>query len=145
MNRLRLRITSTRTKKIRREAALIRQCHIYRTTNEHQWTRMTEKKQFSNNSCLLVSIRGSSFVTFVVKFGFCEQQDIVKLNFLLVMAKIFYIIVEASRNNLVSWFSNFDSWQGATNAHSLSSVIEGRRSQGAKGQSKWVSYFLPAP
>ena len=52
---------------------------------------------------------------------------------------------EPARNKLVSWFSNFVSWQGATNAHSLSSVIEERRSQGAKGQSKWVSYFLPAP
>ena len=40
---------------------------------------MTEKKQFSNNSCLLVSIRGSIFVTFVVKFGFCEKHDIVKV------------------------------------------------------------------
>ena len=27
----------------------------------------------------------------------------------------------------------------------LVSVIEERRSQGAKGQTKWVSYFLPAP
>ena len=52
---------------------------------------------------------------------------------------------EPTRNKLVSWFSNFVSWQGATNAHSLSSVIEERRSQGAKGQTKWVSYFLPAP
>ena len=52
---------------------------------------------------------------------------------------------EPERNNLVSWFSNFVSWQGATNAHSLSSVIEERRGQGAKGQTKWVSYFLPAP
>ena len=52
---------------------------------------------------------------------------------------------EAARNKLVSWFSNFVSWQGATNAHSLSSVIEERRRQGAKGQTKWVSYFLPPP
>ena len=52
---------------------------------------------------------------------------------------------EPARNKLVSWFSNFVSWQGATNAHSLSSVIEERRRQGAKGQTKWVSYFLPAP
>ena len=52
---------------------------------------------------------------------------------------------EPARNNLVSWFSNFVSWQGATNAHSLSSVIEERRRQGAKGQTKGVSYFLPAP
>ena len=53
--------------------------------------------------------------------------------------------MEAARNKLASWFSNFVSWQGATNAHSLSSVIEERRSQGAKGQTKWVSYFLPTP
>ena len=52
---------------------------------------------------------------------------------------------EPGRNNLASWFSNFVSWQGATNAHSLSSVIEERRSQGAKWQTKWVSYFYPAP
>ena len=44
------------------------------------------------------------------------------------------IFKELARNNLVSWFSNFASWQGATNAHSLSSVIEERRGQGAKGQ-----------
>ena len=55
------------------------------------------------------------------------------------------IAKEPAINNLVSWFSNFVSWQGATNAHSLSSVIEERRSQGAKGQTKWVSYLLPAP
>ena len=35
--------------------------------------------QFSNNSCLLVSIRGSIFVTFVVKFGSFKKHDIVKL------------------------------------------------------------------
>ena len=52
---------------------------------------------------------------------------------------------EPARNKLVSWFSNFVSWQGATNAHSLSPVIEERRGQRAKGQTKWVSYFLPAP
>ena len=52
---------------------------------------------------------------------------------------------EPARNKLVSWFSNFVSWQGATNAHRLSSVIEERCGQGAKGQAKWVSYFLPAP
>ena len=52
---------------------------------------------------------------------------------------------EPAKNKLVSWFSNFVSWQGATNAHSLSSVIEERRRQGAKEQTKWVSYFLPAP
>ena len=52
---------------------------------------------------------------------------------------------EPARNKLASWFSNFVSWQGATNAHSLSSVIEERRRQGAKGQINWVSYFLPAP
>ena len=52
---------------------------------------------------------------------------------------------EPARNKLVSWFSNFVSWQGATNAHSLSSVIEERRRQGAKGQIKWGNYFLPAP
>ena len=52
---------------------------------------------------------------------------------------------ELERNKLVSWFSNFVSWQGATNAHSLSSVIEERRRQGAKGQTKWVIYFFPAP
>ena len=44
-----------------------------------------------------------------------------------------------------SCFSNSVSRQGTTNAHSLSSVIEERRSQEAKGQSKWVIYFFPAP
>ena len=57
----------------------------------------------------------------------------------------YFLPKEPARNKLVSWFSNFVSWQGATNAHSLSSVIEERRRQGAKGQTKWVSYFLPAP
>ena len=52
---------------------------------------------------------------------------------------------EPVRNNLVSWFSNFVSWQGATNAHSLSSVIEERRGQGVKRKNKWGSYFFPAP
>ena len=51
------------------------------------------------------------------------------------MVQIYYNVAkEPEKNKLVSWFSNFDSWQGATNAHSLSSVIEERRRQGAKGQ-----------
>ena len=62
----------------------------------------------------------------------------------MVLQKRQIISKEAARNKLVSWFSNFVSWQGATNAHSLSSVIEERRSQGAKGK-LWVSYFLPPP
>ena len=37
------------------------------------------------------------------------------------------------------------SWQRATNEHSLSSEIEERHRQGAKGQNKWMIYFLPAP
>ena len=53
--------------------------------------------------------------------------------------------MEPEKNNLASWFSNFVSWQGTTNAHILSSVIEERRRQRAKRQTKWVSYFFPAP
>ena len=51
-------------------------------------------------------------------------------------------IQELARNKLVSWFSNFVSWQGATNAHSLSSVIEERRRQGAKGQTMGKLFFF---
>ena len=37
-------------------------------------------------------------------------------------------------------------WQGATNAHSLSSVIEGATQPGSKrANQNGVSYFLPAP
>ena len=52
---------------------------------------------------------------------------------------------EPARNKLVSWFSNFVSRQGVKNAHSFSSAIEKRRRQEAKGQSKWVNFFFPAP
>ena len=48
--------------------------------------------------------------------------------------KIFLGTISGAENNLVSWFSNFVSWQGAPNAHSLSSIIKERRRQGAKRQ-----------